>query len=1212
MGSTYTLSSTPDVEVTSSTQFTIDLSGADVYNVKALLNKNDKKSADNTTYNFAAAEDWMAAADANATIADVSSNEITVSDFTNPVIASATYDISSGQLVVSGTDFVNKSGANNDIDASLFTITGGPSGATYTLTSSDVELTSGSSFTITLYAEDQLNVNGLLNKNLTVSAEGITYNVAAAEDWMAGSPSGNTIADLTGNSINVSNVAVPTIASATYNQTTGGFVVTGTNFFKAYGTDNDVDISNLTVTGEGGNYTISDALTDVEITSSTEFSFTLTGTDKTQVDAKLDRVGQSSSGGTTYNIAAADNWLKAADVSTDISDATGNTIDVYIPPTISLATYNASTGALVITGANIQANSGGSDIDASKFTVTGEGGETYTLTNTSDVNRTSVTEFTLTLSAADKDKVNQILNKNVTESTSGTTYNIAAADDWCTNVSAGNTEDLTGNGITVSSVSVPVIIATGYNVSTGVLSFTGAGFVKKAGTNNDVDVSKFTFRGEEGETYTLTNTPDVEITSGTSISVTLSAADKAVINTIINKNGTISTGGTPYNITAAEDWMTGTDTSINVADPTGQGITVANVAVPVITSASYHWSDGILTASGYGFTKYAGADNDIDASMFTFSGEGGGIYTLVGSADVEITSYNEFSITLDATDKAAINILLNKEGAQSEDNTVYNLAAAEDWAKGAFALLNIVDATTPINAGNFNTPPTSTNDLVSVTEDTQYIFEVSDFVFEDVDNDNFNGIKITTIETKGDLKYNGVEVTLNLDCQDVTLLTFDPVPEESGSPYTTFEFQVKDDRGGYSDLSYTMTIHVGPVNDLPVIADSAGFTVNEGGTYVLTNSNLSATDTEDEDHTLSFSITQQPKWGTIITEGSFTQNEVANGKVSYKHDGNDEYADTIKVVAVDSSEGQSNEVTLVITINNINDPPTVSAISAITMQEDESYTLNISDWFDNINDPDNPDSILTINVSAGSGLNLSQSSVLVYVITPDEEFSGTSKLTVTISDSLESTQTEVQVNVVAVNDLPVLGSLPGSISLEHGGTDSFSIIGTDVETPDSLLSFSVSSSENGVNTSYDASTGTVKVSASEGFSGNATLTVTVTDGDNGTDFGTIEVTVAEDPTGLERLDGIPDEYSLMQNYPNPFNPSTTIRFGLPEQSDITLRVYDILGREVTLLVEATKTAGYYEYDWDAARNASGIYIYILTASSENNNFRQIKKMLLVK
>jgi Domain of unknown function (DUF4347)/RTX calcium-binding nonapeptide repeat (4 copies) len=704
-GATYTLASTADVEIDSDTQFTINLSGADLFNVEALLNKNGTSADDGTTYNLAAAEDWATGADAAINVVDATGNGITVANYAAPTITSATYDVSTGQLVITGDNLVNLTGASNDLDASLLAFTG--DGGSYTLTDTgDIDITSATSATLVLSTTDQLNVHGLLNKNGTASGGAITYNLAAADNWMSGAPAATAIADLAGNGITVSNVQIPTITSAVYDSDLGVLVVTGTHLFRRSGTNNDVDISTLTFTGGVANatYTLA-SISDVEITSATSFSVTLAGVDKVNVDALLDQLGTVSSGGSTYNLAAADNWLTAADAAIDISDAV-NTITVSINPKITSATYNASTGTLVVTGANIQANGGGSDIDVSGLTLTGEGGATYTLTDTADVERDSLSQFTVTLSVTDKAAVNQIFNKNGALSTGGTNYNLAAADDWNTNITAGDTSDTIGNSITVSNVSAPAITSATYNAGTGILAITGTNFPALSGAANDIIANKFTITGEGGDTYTLTDTANIDIISSTDFTLALSVTDKAAVNQIINKDGTTSTGGTIYNLAAAEDWAAGTDTAINVIDATGNGITASSITAPAIISATYSTGTGVLTVTGTGFLKFAGADNDIDASMFTFTGLGGGTYTLTDTADVDITSATAFSLTLSATDKTAVNTLLNASGTTASDATAYNLAAAEDWSTGADTATTIADVsgngitvTTPAPAG---------------------------------------------------------------------------------------------------------------------------------------------------------------------------------------------------------------------------------------------------------------------------------------------------------------------------------------------------------------------------------------------------------------------------------------------------------------------------------------------------------------------------------
>ncbi len=94
-----------------------------------------------------------------------------------------------------------------------------------------------------------------------------------------------------------------------------------------------------------------------------------------------------------------------------------------------------------------------------------------------------------------------------------------------------------------------------------------------------------------------------------------------------------------------------------------------------------------------------------------------------------------------------------------------------------------------------------------------------------------------------------------------------------------------------------------------------------------------------------------------------------------------------------------------------------------------------------------------------------------------------------------------------------------------------------------------------------------------------------------------------------RQDGvIPTQFSLEQNYPNPFNPSTTIQYSLAKQSQVSLKVYDVIGNEVTTLIDETQNAGTYRLNFNAANLASGIYFYQLNTDS----FTDTKKLVLLK
>jgi len=98
-------------------------------------------------------------------------------------------------------------------------------------------------------------------------------------------------------------------------------------------------------------------------------------------------------------------------------------------------------------------------------------------------------------------------------------------------------------------------------------------------------------------------------------------------------------------------------------------------------------------------------------------------------------------------------------------------------------------------------------------------------------------------------------------------------------------------------------------------------------------------------------------------------------------------------------------------------------------------------------------------------------------------------------------------------------------------------------------------------------------------------------------------------SGIEsNPNAIPTEFQLSQNYPNPFNPTTKIEFGLPQQSDVKLVIYDIRGRAIATLVDGTFNAGHHTVTFDASHLASGVYFYKLEAK----DFVNVKKLMLMK
>jgi hypothetical protein len=111
------------------------------------------------------------------------------------------------------------------------------------------------------------------------------------------------------------------------------------------------------------------------------------------------------------------------------------------------------------------------------------------------------------------------------------------------------------------------------------------------------------------------------------------------------------------------------------------------------------------------------------------------------------------------------------------------------------------------------------------------------------------------------------------------------------------------------------------------------------------------------------------------------------------------------------------------------------------------------------------------------------------------------------------------------------------------------------------------------------------------------------------DVGNFFILTGDSPTSVETSNDFTiEDFRLEQNFPNPFNPTTTIKYQISDVGFVTLKVYDVLGNEVALLVNEKKEVGSYEANFDASNLSSGVYIYQLNV----NDFINTKKMVLMK
>lgn len=202
----------------------------------------------------------------------------------------------------------------------------------------------------------------------------------------------------------------------------------------------------------------------------------------------------------------------------------------------------------------------------------------------------------------------------------------------------------------------------------------------------------------------------------------------------------------------------------------------------------------------------------------------------------------------------------------------------------------------------------------------------------------------------------------------------------------------------------------------------------------------------------------------------------------------------------------------------------------------------------------------------------------------------------------------LNVSVLAVNDLPYFVDIPDTIQVRSGDsfTLDYGVLSQDVEDAFEGLTFEFVLTPDTLQLQVNAEEGLLTIVVPD-YSGFGELTLRMTDSDGGTAEASIVVEILEATSG-EREAGVPEAFKLHQNYPNPFNPTTVISYQLAGNSVVSLKVFDMLGREVATLVDGRKAAGEYQVSFDAAGLSSGMYIYRLQA----DGFMETRRMMLIK
>ncbi|QDU30868.1 hypothetical protein ETAA8_60170 [Anatilimnocola aggregata] len=309
----------------------------------------------------------------------------------------------------------------------------------------------------------------------------------------------------------------------------------------------------------------------------------------------------------------------------------------------------------------------------------------------------------------------------------------------------------------------------------------------------------------------------------------------------------------------------------------------------------------------------------------------------------------------------------------------------------------------------------------------------------------------------------------------------------------TFTYTVRDSLGNISNTA-TVAVTVTPINDIPV-AGADSFTIVAGTTTAL---NLAANDTDAEGRLSlgSIVIVQQPTNGTIGVN--------ANGTVSFTQNGTSVTSDSFRYTIADLDGGVSLPVTVNLTITPAaNTAPTIGTLAGVTTNEDTATgTIAVS-----VNDAETAAAALVVTATSSNQTLVPNGSIAVggsgtartLVITPAANLSGTSTITVTVSDGTTTSSQSFLLTVNAVNDAPTIQPISDLTLNQDTASSPFTITLADLETPNGLT-VSATSSANGVVAPAGVSitgsglTRTVIVTPVTGASGTADITLTVSDG----------------------------------------------------------------------------------------------------------------------
>ena len=381
-----------------------------------------------------------------------------------------------------------------------------------------------------------------------------------------------------------------------------------------------------------------------------------------------------------------------------------------------------------------------------------------------------------------------------------------------------------------------------------------------------------------------------------------------------------------------------------------------------------------------------------------------------------------------------------------------------------------------------NDAPVAVDDSASATEDTPATIDPADLLTNDTDLDG-DTLVVTTVSTAS----NG---SVLLDSGSIT---FTPDADYCGA--AGFDYDISDGNGGTDSASVTVTVTC--TNDAPVAVDDSA-SATEDTPATIDPADLLTNDTDLDGDTLVVTTVSTASNGSVLLDSgsiTFTPDADYCGAAGFDYD-------------ISDGNGGTDSASVTVTVTCTNDAP-VAVDDSASATEDTPATIDPADLLTNDTDLDGDTLVVTTVSTASNGSVLLDSGSITF--TPDADYCGAAGFDYDISDGNGGTDSaSVTVTVTCTNDAPVAVDDTGNVANASGATD-FDVLDndTDVEHDSlNLVSASVSASAG----SASVVSGMVRFTPLAAFSGNAVITYVVSDGNGGTDSGTLTVTVGPDIT----------------------------------------------------------------------------------------------------